>query len=175
MKLLDLWDALAGDGGQPWPADALFEVEGLNYHEALGLLKMHQAGEELPSYDRLREVIAEREAAGYDLATKKGKTEGSKVFPLLVKAVRRKAMAAALGVTDPREQGELARAAGAALDRVATAAKKAGVQLDLSRRGSRRGLLDVAMHLVAVQDVDNIAQAILLAQNLIAAVNIETR
>jgi len=144
VRQQDLWDDLCGDGAQPWPAEALYEVEGLNYLEALKVLKMHQDGEELPSYARLREIIAVREAEGWDLAKSKDKLEASKAIPLLIRAGRRRAMAASLGVTDPREQAALSREAGAALDRVAVAAKKASVQLDLSRRGSRRELLETS-------------------------------
>lgn len=173
MKQQDLWDALCGDGAQPWPAEALYEVEGLNYHEALKLLKMHQAGEALPSCERLREVIAEREAEGFDLAKSKDKELASKAFPLLLKAARRRAMAASLGVTDPREQAALSREAGAALDRVAVAAKKADVVLDLSRRGSRRELLEVATRIYAnaAGREPSIDHAVADAQKMIAAVD----
>ncbi len=151
MKLLDLHDALCGDGGQPWSRDSLFYVEGLNYHEALTLLKMHQAGEALPNDDDLKSIVDEREAAGFDLATTKGKLQGCKAIPLVIKAAKRRAITASLGVTDPREQAALSREAGTALDRVQVAARKVGVKLDLSRRGSRRELLDVATQIYAAR------------------------
>lgn len=175
MKLLDLWAALCGDGGQPWPADSLYDVEGLNYFEAMKVLKMHQDGEALPSATELTAIIAEREAQGFDLARDKDKLAASKAIPLLVKAARRKAMAAALGVTDPRQQGDLAREAGTALDRVTVAAKKAGVQLDLSRRGSRRELLDVAARLYASNLKRERGDVVEDARKLIEAVDEATR
>ena len=171
MKQQDLWDALCGTGNQPWPDEALYEVEGLGYHEALKLLKMHQAGEELPSYERLREVIAEREADGFDLAKSKDKMKASKAFPLLVKAARRRAMAEVLGVTEPAESAALAREAGSALDRVAVAAKRVGVQLDLSRRGSRRELLEVATAIYSNGHSGYYDRAVEAALKLIAEVD----
>lgn len=180
MKQQELWDALAGDDGQPWPSEALYEVEGLSYTEALKLLRLHRDGAGLPTYEELRAVIAEREANGFNLAKAKDKDQASKAYPLLTRARRRKAMAAALGVTDPREKGLLAREASAALDRVAVAAKRAKVQLDLSRRGSRRELLDVAARLWAAElergadpEAHDVALAVRRAKALIQAVNEE--
>lgn len=154
MKRDDLQDLLCGDEGQPWPAEAQYDIEGLHYHELKKLCVMLERDESLPSYDELREIIREREANGFVLAGPGSDPKGaSKAYPLLVKSARRKAMAQVLGVTEPSEAAALAREAGTALDRVVTAAKRVGVQLDLNQRGSRRELLEVATALYATMPI----------------------
>jgi hypothetical protein len=141
-KQAELWAALCGEGDEPYPIEALWTIEGLNYIELQKLYRSHEKGEPLPDWRELD------------------------------KAVRRREMAAALGVTDPEENGELARQAGNALDRVATAAKRIGVELRVGR-GSRDELLRVATAIFSAAwfaDGDS-SKAVKLAQALIADVD----
>jgi len=179
VKREDLHDLLCGEDGQPWPSEAMYDVEGLHYHELTKLCKMVERGEALPTYAELREVIREREANGFILAGPGSDAKGaSKAYPLLVKAARRRAMAKSLGVTDPTEAAILAREAGTALDRVAVAAKRAGVSLDLGR-GSRREVLTVAAEIYAANSPTGgcdtipgrVASAVMEASLLIAEVD----
>jgi len=127
----------------PYPLDALYTLEGLNYIEVMELIRALDKGEPLPDWRDLE--------AGQ----------------------RRREMARALGATEEGQDHQLASAASQALDRVAVAAKRIGVQLTL--RGPRSELLSVATALLTSDRAETPEGAVQHARKLIAAVDQELR
>lgn len=58
---MQLWNALCGEDGQPYPIDALWTLEGLNYIELQKLYRKHEKGEELPDWRELEKMLKEKE------------------------------------------------------------------------------------------------------------------